>query len=149
MTVMSMKESLAGRFIQEAESKLAGNSVLPDFEARIKRTGIVGISGIMANPQVSRKLGVIGVSEIPTKQSLYSSREMFTREVYNQGNIVRLPRKSRCDGMHDAEENPCGSPKCRTKGRQKLRSVPANPGRRSAGHKDKLKVIQNPFKKAA
>ena len=33
----------------------------------------------------------------------------------NGRRIVRIRRKSRCDGVHDAQENPCGSPRCRTK----------------------------------
>jgi len=33
--------------------------------------------------------------------------------------LLRPRRRSRCDGVHDAEEKPCGSPRCRTKGRKK------------------------------
>lgn len=79
------------------EARVTENSgvISPLSVDRLKRGQIVGISGI----------------DIPVK-SLNPKIKFF-----------RPRRRSRCDGMHDAEEKPCGSPRCRTKGRSKLNGI--------------------------
>lgn len=141
MTAMNIKESLA--------PNVAGNVIFPDFAARVKRIGIVGISGIVSNPEAIRELEQSNIIEFPKKENTYHPRRRVEKVVDHQSNLVRLRRKSRCDGVHDAEEKPCGSPRCRTKGRQKLRVASDRPNRKSARQPDPLKVNRNFFKRTA
>jgi hypothetical protein len=58
--------------------------------------------------------------------------------------IIRRRRASRCNGVHDAEADPCGSPRCRTKGRQDLKTKGA--GNNQQRRRRRQKVILNPRK---
>ena len=52
----------------------------------------------------------------------------------NGRRLIKIRRKSRCDGVHDAEEKPCGSPRCRTKNRTKMEN------KQTAGKEKNTKV---------
>lgn len=58
--------------------------------------------------------------------------------------IIRRRRPSRCNGVHDAEADPCGSPRCRTKGRQKLNANRS--GNNQQRRQKRQHVILNPRK---
>ena len=64
---------------------------------------------------------VIPVEQIKTE--IFSPQKQKNELLKNLGILIRRRRKSRCDGMHDAEEDPCGSPRCKTKGRKKLKDM--------------------------
>ena len=60
------------------------------------------------------------IEEIKKKLSYNPSRQYID----DMGRlIITKRRKSRCNGIHDAEEDPCGSPRCKTKGRQKIKDT--------------------------
>lgn len=60
----------------------------------------------------------------PVKTEVFNPKEQKAELLKNLGLLIRRTRrKSRCDGMHDAEEDPCGSPRCKTKGRKKLKDM--------------------------
>lgn len=153
MVAMSIKESFAGKLNQELGSRVAGNIVFSDFAARVKRTGIAGIFGIASNLEAIRGSGLSNIIEFPKKGGIDLGsgrpRSRVEKVIDYQAGLVRLRRKSRCDGMHDAEEKPCGSPRCRTKGRQKLKMASATPDRKRVRKQDILKVNSRPFKRAA
>lgn len=60
----------------------------------------------------------------PIKTEIFNPKKQKAELLKNLGLLIRRTRrKSRCDGMHDAEEDPCGSPRCKTKGRRKLKDM--------------------------
>lgn len=63
-------------------------------------------------------------SQEKIKTEIFNPQKQKAELLKNLGFLVRRSRrKSRCDGMHDAEEDPCGSPRCKTKGRRKLKDM--------------------------
>lgn len=151
MAVMSIKESFAIRPNKESGPKVAGNVIFPDFTNRLKRSGVVGISGLVSSPEILHEPGFSNIVDFQkmVKERVYSPRKKVEKIIDQQSHLVRLRKKSRCDGVHDAEEKPCGSPRCRTKGRQKLKAVSTRIRRKRARKPDILKVNPNPLKKVA
>lgn len=92
---MSIKESFAGKLNQELGSRVAGNIVFSDFAARVKRTGIVGIYGIVSNPEAIRELRFFNVTEFPKKGS-HNLKGKVEKVLDSQGRLVRQRRGSRC-----------------------------------------------------
>lgn len=147
---MSIKESFA-RQEQAPRSKVAGNIIFPDFANRLTRSGVVGISGVVSSPEILREPRLSNIIEFPkeAKGRVYNPRKKVEKILDQQSNLVRLRKKSRCDGVHDAEEKPCGSPRCRTKGRQKLKAVSTRIRRKRTRTPDIMRVNLNPLKKVA
>lgn len=131
------KESRNGLIVP---SNLNPNFNSPEW-ARVKRDVIVPVSPrpgfssvklleiqtIKPNTPAAELINK-AIAEIPpkieeVKKELSYNPSKKSREYIDEMGrlIIRKRRKSRCNGIHDAEEDPCGSPRCKTKGRQKLK----------------------------
>ena len=120
------------------KSIVADNLVHVDFVNKtvVERSKIVGISGSIEIIPEIKPSNIVDFPKIEKPE--ISPIEEVKEAVYNPGKQIkelhkldrkrfRIRRKSRCDGIHDAEEKPCGSPRCRTKNKVKL------PKRKTAG----------------
>lgn len=88
-----------------------------------------------ANPEKS-------LIDLTRKEEVYNPSKRARKYVDHRGRLIIRPRRrSRCDGVHDAEADPCGSPRCRTKGRQKIdKSIQT----KAQNREKRQKVILNP-----
>ncbi len=168
----AMRKEAVARIIRPEfgsnQSRLAEKLVHVDFSpgpnrgiiARNEITGISG-SGPMPSPElVIAEKSTSNIIDFPTlsKPEMPPIDEVKKQEVYNPGkrskqyvdkkgrHIIRRRRASRCNGSHDPESDPCGSPRCRTKGKAKINAQKSGEVRnknivRSRGRKDRVLVV--------
>lgn len=145
----------------KAKTSLNPNFLGPQW-ARLERDKIIPVASgvgfssviLLENISVQKvnkaefiKMAVVKISTVEeVKKSLAYNPGKRSKEYVDETGrrIVRRKRPSRCNGSHDVEADPCGSPRCRsTNGKDNMK---ANNSTRRTKRQRRQRVIMNPRK---
>lgn len=133
------------------------NYTSPDLQARILRTGMKIVPSLeklhvlRGDPQAFlRDIYFETLSKKSSPREFLKAPIGKVKEVirkFGEEFRIRPRRASRCNGIHNVVEDPCGSPRCRsTKGKE---TVLNSSGSGQKGYKDQVKRALSSLKKAA